>query len=222
MVSAVILAGGRGTRMNSNVSKQYINIHDKPMIYYTIKCFMNNSNIDNIILVLPKDEIAYCNENVIQKYNLTVDKIVQGGEERCDSVFNALNEMDNTDLVLIHDGARPFVSNRIINNAIKYAMKYKAAAPGVMPKDTIKIKNNSGFSVNTPDRSSLVAVQTPQAFEYSLIYNAHKKIRHEHVKVTDDTMVVEYYNQKVYLFDGEYTNIKITTPEDLVLAEHLA
>ncbi len=222
MVSAVILAGGRGKRMNSAVSKQYIQIHDKPMIYYTIKCFMNNSNIDDIILVLPKDEISYCNKNVIQKYNLKVDKIIEGGKERSDSVFNALNEMNNTDIVLIHDGARPFVSNKIIDNAVRYAKKYKAAAPGVMPKDTIKIKNNLNFSASTPDRSSLVAVQTPQAFEYSLIYNAHKKIRNKHIKVTDDTMVVEYCNQKVYLFDGEYTNIKVTTPEDLVLAEYLA
>ncbi len=221
MVSAIILAGGKGKRMKASVSKQYIEIYGKPIIYYTIKSFMDNPNIHNIILVLPEDEVEYFNINILRKYNLKIDKIVYGGKERSDSVYNALKSIENTDTVLIHDGARPFVSQEIINSAIKYAMKYKAAAPGVMPKDTIKIKDSNGFSIDTLDRNLLIAVQTPQAFDYSLIYNCHKKIRNENVTVTDDTMVVEYYNHKVYLFNGDYTNIKITTPEDLILAEYL-
>lgn len=122
---------------------------------------------------------------------------------------------------MIHDGARPFVSQRIINDAVKYAKIYKATAPGVVPKDTIKVKNEDNFSIHTPARSNLMAVQTPQAFDYDMIYECHKKIRQKGIEVTDDTMVVELFNNKVYLYDGEYTNIKITTPEDLILAEYL-
>lgn len=221
MISVIILSGGRGKRLGANVSKQYVNINGKPMLYYTVKKFMNNDKIDNIVLVLPEDEIQYCKENVIDKYNLNVNKIVSGGKERQDSVYNALTVLEKSDIVLIHDGARPFVSDKVIDDSIKYAKQYKAAAPGVMPKDTIKLKDKKGFSIETPDRNKLVAIQTPQAFDYKLIFEAHKKIRQEKVQVTDDTMVAEYYNNKVYIFDGEYTNIKITTSEDLYLAEYL-
>lgn len=221
MVSAIVLAGGRGKRMGTVQSKQYIDLNGKPILYYTLKQFEKNELIDEIILVLPKDEIEYCKNNILNKYKLRIDKIVVGGKERQDSVYNALNELEGTDIVLIHDGARPFVSTKIINNAIKYARLYKATAPGVMPKDTIKIKNDDGFSIDTPNRSNLVAVQTPQAFDYNMIYECHKNIKEKEITVTDDTMVAEVFGYDVYIFDGEYTNIKITTPEDLILAEYL-
>ena len=146
-----------------------------------------------------------------------------GGTERQDSVYNALKSIADTetDIVLIHDGARPFISNRIINDGIKYANEYGAAAPGVMPKDTIKVKNENNFSINTPDRSSLVAIQTPQVFKYKEILKCHEKVKVNKEVVTDDTMVVEKYGYKVYLYKGEYTNIKVTTPEDLILGEML-
>lgn len=222
MVSAIVLAGGRGKRMGTVQSKQYINLNGKPILYYTLKQFIKNEFIDKIILVIPKDEIQYCEKEVLKRYKLKVDKIVFGGSERQDSVYNALMELDNnSDIVLIHDGARPFVSQRIINDAIKYAGEYKAAAPGVMPKDTIKIKGEDNFSISTLDRSSAVAIQTPQAFDFNLIYECHKKIKESRVLVTDDTMVAELFGNKVYIYDGEYTNIKVTTPEDLVLAEYM-
>ena len=153
---------------------------------------------------------------------LKVNKIVEGGKERQDSVYNGLLSLNETDIVLIHDGARPFVSNKVIEDGIKYAEEYGAAAPGVMPKDTIKVKDENSISKETLDRSSLVAVQTPQVFDFKLIKQCHEKVREEKIMVTDDTMVVEHYDNKVYLYEGEYTNIKITTPEDLVLAEYLA
>ena len=221
MVSAIILAGGKGRRMNSSISKQFIEIKGKPVLVYTLEKFIYNKSIDEVILVLPEDEVDYCKKEVLQKYSLKVDRIVIGGKERQDSVFNALEAMEKANIVLIHDGARPFISEKIIEEGIKYANIYGAAAPGVTPKDTIKIKNEDNISVDTPDRNTLVAVQTPQCFKYDEIYQCHRKIKEENAIVTDDTSVVERYGHKVYLYEGDYTNIKITTPEDLILAERL-
>ena len=221
MISAIVLAGGRGKRMNYHKSNQFIEIKGKPVLVYTLEKFMYNKSIDEVILVLPEDEVDYCKKEVLQKYSLKVDRIVIGGKERQDSVFNALEAMEKANIVLIHDGARPFISEKIIEEGIKYANIYGAAAPGVTPKDTIKIKNEDNISVDTPDRNTLVAVQTPQCFKYDEIYQCHRKIKEENAIVTDDTSVVERYGHKVYLYEGDYTNIKITTPEDLILAERL-
>lgn len=222
MVSVIILAGGRGKRMGTNISKQYIPVNGKPILYYTIKKFLGCKSIDKIVLVLPEDEIEYCKKEVLNKYSLKVDKIVKGGKERQDSVYNGLNELKNTDIVLIHDGARPFVSEKIIIDGIENAKKYGAAAPGIIPKDTIKVKDMESFSKETLDRSVLLAVQTPQVFKFKLIKECHEKVKNENILVTDDTMVVERYGNKVYLYEGSYTNIKITTPEDLIIAEYLS
>ena len=221
MISAIVLAGGRGKRMNYHKSKQFIEIKGKPVLVYTLEKFIYNKSIDEVILVLPEDEVDYCKKEVLQRYSLKVDRIVIGGKERQDSVFNALEAMETADIVLIHDGARPFINEKIIEEGIKYANIYGAAAPGVTPKDTIKVKNEDNISVDTPDRNTLVAVQTPQCFKYDEIYQCHRKIKEENAIVTDDTSVVERYGHKVYLYEGDYTNIKITTPEDLILAERL-
>lgn len=221
MVSAVVLAGGRGKRMGSVQSKQYIDLNGKPILYYTLKQFIKNDSIDKIVLVIPEDEKDYCKKQVLDKYGLIIDSIVFGGKERQDSVYNALVQVEGSDIVLIHDGARPFASQRIINDAIKYARIYKAAAPGVMPKDTIKVKDENNFSVDTLTRNNLVAIQTPQAFDFNMIYECHKKVKGSGIIVTDDTMVAELFGNKVYIYEGNYTNIKITTQEDLILAEYL-
>ncbi|AYE34518.1 2-C-methyl-D-erythritol 4-phosphate cytidylyltransferase [Clostridium septicum] len=221
MVSAIVLAGGKGKRMGAGISKQYIELNNKPILYYTLKKFIDCTHIDKVILVLPEDEIEYCKKEVLDKYSLKVDRLVKGGKERQDSVLNALLSIKDTDIVLIHDGARPFVSEDVIKNGISLARLYGAAAPGVMPKDTIKLKDKSGFSIETPKRENLVSIQTPQVFKFDIILECHKKIKSEEISVTDDTMVVEKYNNKVYLYEGDYTNIKITTPEDLILGERL-
>lgn len=221
MVSAIILAGGRGKRMGSDISKQFIEIDGKPILYYTLKRFIDSKAINEIILVLPKDEIEYCINNVLNKYNLKVSKIVEGGKERQDSVYNALEEVTSSDIVLIHDGARPFVKERIIKDGITFAKEYGAAAPGVTPKDTIKVIDKDGFSKETPDRNTLVAIQTPQVFKSNIIIESHKKVRESKLIVTDDTMVVEMNNNRVYIYEGDYENIKITTKEDLLLAQNL-
>lgn len=221
MVSVIVLAGGRGKRMGAAQSKQYIELNGKPILYYTLKKFIDNKLIDKVILVIPKDEVEYCKKEVLEKYDLKINELAYGGKERQDSVFSGLEKAEGSDIVLIHDGARPFISEKIISEGIKYAEIYKAAAPGVMPKDTIKVKDESSFSIDTPERSSLVAVQTPQVFDYNMIYECHKKVKEQNIQVTDDTMVAELFGNKVYLYEGEYTNIKITTPEDLILGEYL-
>lgn len=222
MIDAIILAGGKGKRMEANISKQYIEIKGKPIIYYTIKRFMECGEIDRIILVIPKDEIDYCRKEIIEKYKLKIDFIVEGGKERQDSVYNGLRVLNDSEIVLIHDGARPFVSNKIITDGIELVKEFGAVAPGVMPKDTIKVKNEENLSLETPKREMLVAIQTPQIFKTDLIKSCHENVKNDKKVVTDDTMVVELYGNKVYLYKGEYTNIKVTTPEDLVLAEYLA
>jgi len=196
---AVILAAGKGKRMGANKNKQFLEIKEKPILYYTLKAFSNCNLIDEIILVAAKDEIEYCRKEIIERYRFDkVTSIVSGGKERQHSVLN-----------------------NIINTGIMYAEKYGAVACGVKPKDTIKVKNECGFSINTPDRESLFAVQTPQSFKYDIILSCHKKVNKENISVTDDTMVVEQYGYKVYLYEGNYNNIKITTTEDLIIGEKI-
>lgn len=218
---AIILAGGKGKRMGADISKQFLTINSKPIICYTIEAFQKSDLIDEIIVVLPKDEIDYFNKEVLGKYDLNISKIVEGGKERQDSVYNALQSIKNCNIVLIHDGARPLVSEEIIEKGISYAEMYSAAAPGVMPKDTIKVINSERISKETLVRNNLVAVQTPQCFKYSLIKECHSKIRENNIEVTDDTMVVETYGNEVYIYEGDYENIKVTTKEDLILVKAL-
>lgn len=219
-ICALIVAAGKGTRMGSKVSKQFLKLKNKPVLYYTLKTFEECKYIDEIILVLSAEEIKYCTDEIVNKYNIRkVKKIVVGGNERQDSVFYGLKAMDECEVVLIHDGARPFVTEDVIHSGIKYAREYGACSCGVKPKDTIKIKDSNGFSIATPERDSLFSVQTPQCFKYDIIYQCHLRLREESIKVTDDTMLVERYGNKVYLYEGNYRNIKITTPEDMLIAE---
>lgn len=219
---AIIVAAGKGTRMKANINKQFLKLNGKPILYHTLNVFQNNKNIDEIILVAAKDEIDYIKEEIINKYNIKkIKSIEEGGATRQISVMKGLFAAKGSDVVLIHDGARPFVSDSIIEEGIKYATLYKACACGVTPKDTIKIRNRYGFSDHTPERDTLFSVQTPQCFKYNLIMQAHKKALEDGVEATDDTMIAEYYKHKVYLYEGSYSNIKITTPEDIVIGEKI-
>lgn len=221
-VCAIILAAGKGKRMGANINKQFLKLNDKPILYYTLKAFSEHEAIDEIILVAAKNEVAYCKNEISDKYNINkITKIVEGGKERQDSVLKGLKAIGQCDIVLIHDGARPFVSKAIIDNGIKYTKLYGASACGVVPKDTIKMRNLEGISDGTLERDKMFCVQTPQVFDYRLILDCHIKVNGEKVIVTDDTMVVEKYNNKVYLYEGSYNNIKITTVEDLIVAERI-
>ncbi|MBU3192602.1 2-C-methyl-D-erythritol 4-phosphate cytidylyltransferase [Clostridium algidicarnis] len=219
-VNALIVAGGKGKRMNSDKSKQFLNIHGKPLIHRTLEKFSMCCDIDEIYLVLPEDEVTYFEENILKKYKF--DKpiiIVKGGKERQDSVYNGLISMEDCEVVLIHDGARPLVSDDIIKDGIRYAYLYGGAAPGVKIKDTIKVIDESGFSKATLNRKELVAIQTPQCFKYSIILEGHNYIRKNKILVTDDTAALELIGHKVFIYEGSYENIKITTKEDLRIAE---
>ena len=219
---AIVLAAGQGKRMGEPINKQYLKINQHPILYYTLKAFSESNCIDEIIVVVAEGEMEYCKKEIIEKYKLSkVKDVVIGGKERQDSVLNGLRAVSNCEVVLIHDGARPFINQSIISDAIIYANVYGATACGVQPKDTIKIKNSLGFSAGTPARETLFCIQTPQAFKYDLILDCHIRINQEGIKVTDDTMVVERYGNKVYLFKGSYNNIKVTTPEDLEIGRQI-
>lgn len=220
-ISVVIPAAGMGKRMESKINKQFMLINNKPVLAHTIGKFCKEDVIDEIIVVTREDEIELCKEMVIDRYNYEkVSKIVAGGKERLDSVYNGLMSVDEkAEVVLIHDGARPFVSSSTIINSIEKTLEYKACVVGVPVKDTIKkVDLNNNITV-TPDRSSLWAVQTPQSFDYKLLMEAYEKAKETDCLATDDSMLVEKLGYKVKMLMGNYNNIKITTPEDLKFAE---
>ena len=202
--AAVVLAAGSGKRMGTSVHKQYLLIQDKPVIYYTLRAF-ELSEVDEIILVTGAD----------------VRAVIAGGKERYDSVYEGLKALSDCDYVLIHDGARPLISSVLINANISCVQEKEACITAVPAKDTIKVADNKGYVSDTPDRSKLWQIQTPQTFSYALVSEAYRKRAEAgDTTVTDDAMVVEKYaDHSIYLLKGDYRNIKITTPEDLVIAE---
>lgn len=220
-VSAVIVAAGMGKRMGTDKNKQYIEIGNKAVLAHTIESFQNNEYIDEIIIVTREEEIDYCRREIVEKFSLSkVKSIVVGGNERQDSVYNGLISVNqNCEIALIHDGARPFIEDICITNSIICALNFKACVVGVKVKDTIKRVDEKENVIDTPDRTCLWQVQTPQAFHYSLIIEAYKKGIKQGWKVTDDSMLVEKFGHKVKMIEGSYENIKITTPEDLIFAK---
>ena len=219
--AAVVLAAGSGKRVGTSVHKQSLLIRDKPVIYYTLRAF-ELSEVDEIVLVTGADEIDYCSREIVEKYDFKkVRAVIAGGKERYDSVYEGLKALKDCDYVLIHDGARPLISSALINANISCVQEKEACITAVPAKDTIKTADDQGYVADTPDRSRLWQVQTPQTFSYNLVLEAYRK--REEVgdgTVTDDAMVVEKYaDHSIYLLKGDYCNIKITTPEDLIIAE---
>ena len=221
--TAIVLSAGKGSRMGSSVHKQYLLLCGRPVIYYTLKAF-EESPVDEIVLVTGEGEEEYCRKEIVEKYKLhKVTKIVKGGKERYHSVFQGLSACEHTDYVLIHDGARPFIEQEVIRHTMDEVQKKHACIAAVPVKDTIKKVDENGKVEDTPPRKSLYTVQTPQSFSYSLIYDSYQKmIADGREDVTDDEMVVEAYGKvTVYVIDGSYRNFKITTPEDLEMAEFM-
>lgn len=220
--TAIILAAGRGRRMQSAVQKQYLLLQGKPVLYYSLKTFETCSFIDEIVLVTQKEEIDYCQKEIVEKYGFRkVTKIVAGGAERYLSVYEGLKQVGDNGCVYIHDGARPFVNEEILERIRDGVVKYQACVAAMPVKDTIKIAGEDAFAKETPNRKYVWMVQTPQAFSSSLIKNAYQKLMDQKIDaVTDDAMVLETVEgKKVKLVEGSYRNIKITTPEDLDIAE---
>jgi len=202
--------------MNMSINKQFIKLNNKEIIAYTIEKFYKHYNIQDIVVVIKKEEVEFFNKEIIEKYKFENIKIAFGGNERQDSVYNGLKSLDSKcDIVLIHDGARPFVSEETVNKSIQEAKNYKAIVVGVPVKDTIKVVNDNNDIVDTPDRSKLWAVQTPQTFDYNILLKSYEDAFKYDFYGTDDAMLVERIGYKVKMIEGSYNNIKITTQEDL-------
>ncbi len=222
--TAIVLAAGQGKRMKSSIQKQFMLICGKPVLYYSLYEFQNSPRIRDIILVTGEAELDYCRREIVERYGFSkVSRIVAGGKERYHSVYAGLLACRDTDYVYIHDGARPFVDEGIIERTHAEVLKSGACVAGMPVKDTIKIADESGCISYTPNRSLVWMIQTPQVFSYELVRSAYElQMADENPMITDDAMVVEQMlHRKVRLVEGSYRNIKITTPEDIPMAETL-
>ncbi|MBW1758978.1 MAG: 2-C-methyl-D-erythritol 4-phosphate cytidylyltransferase [Deltaproteobacteria bacterium] len=226
MVSAIIVAGGKGTRMKGSVCKQYLLLGDRPLLSHTLAAFDACRFIDKIFLVIPEEDFEFCRKNIIfpvawQK-KLT---LVSGGIERQDSVNNGLLAVGDTvesstdSIAVIHDGVRPFVRSDQIEACIDGARQFGACILGIPAFDTLKKVNDAGFIKETIKRDAVWLAQTPQAFQYSLIKTAHENAKQNGYSGTDDASLVEYLGKNVKVIAGGRCNIKITTREDLLLAK---
>mgnify|MGYP004701408811 FL=1 len=203
--------------MKTKDSKLLLKINGKTVLERSVNAFLNISDVDEVIVVAREKDIPAFSDI------LTDERVsfVVGGDTRQQSVMNAVDVIDDCELIIIHDGARPLIKSEDIENTIRAAKENKAAAVGVFVKDTVKVVDKNGFVVSTPDRSTLFAVQTPQIFDFELYRKAAQNTREKGFDFTDDCQLVESFNQKVKTVVGSYSNIKITTPDDIVLAENL-
>lgn len=219
--TAVIAAAGSGRRMGGTVSKQYIELKGKPILAHTLLVFQNSDIIDDIILVVGKDSAEQVREEITEAFGITkVSRVIPGGDERYSSVYRGLLECEDADYVFIQDGVRPFVTDEILRRGYAMAREFGSAVCGMPSKDTVKIADEDGVVVSTPDRSRVWTVQTPQIFSYDLIRRAYDSLLSADPSgITDDAMVLEQNGFPVHMFEGSYRNIKITTPEDLAIAE---
>lgn len=227
-VKAIILAAGTGKRMNSSVKKQYMDLLGEPVICHTIRAF-DRSDVEEIVLVVGKDDVESIKELIKDRDYSKKVSVVAGGRERYDSVYEGLKCCEDSGYVLVHDGARPIIAIDTINRCIEEVREKKACIVAVRMKDTVKMVSEDGSVESTPDRNVLWSVQTPQAFEYNLLKNAYDKMYRakdgvdceKGINITDDAMVIEVFgNEKIWVVEGEYTNIKITTPDDILSAEN--
>ena len=220
---ALIPAAGMGKRMGASINKQYLQLDGLPIVARSISIFENSPLISAIYLVIPVEEIPYCREHVVEACGFRkIVAIVPGGRERHNSVMNGLRAMrgqvEDDSVVVIHDGVRPLVTPELLQESIAAARCNDGSLVAVPAKDTIKTVLN-GFVTGTPERESLWLAQTPQAFRFSVIYAAHQAAEQEQFMGTDDASLVERTGGRVKIIHGDYRNIKITTPEDLILAE---
>lgn len=219
----VIAAAGTGSRMKSRINKQYMLLNSRPILSYSLDVFEKYEAVDEIVIVAHPREIEYCEREIVNKFGYRkVKKVIPGGKQRQDSVWAGLLQLNqDTDYVAVHDGARPLLTLALLDDLIKEAEEWGAAIPGVYVKDTLKMVNRDGFVGNTLDRSSTVFIQTPQVFRFKEIYQAYEMALEEGFKSTDDAALFEKYIGRVKVVPGNYNNLKITTPEDLIIVETL-
>ena len=218
---AVVLAAGSGSRMHTKTAKQYLLLNGKPLIYYALRQFQD-SEVEKIVLVVAQGQEDYCRKEIVERYDFTkVSAIVPGGSERYFSVHAGLKALTGVDYALIHDGARPCVDQDILERTMEEVSTWQACVVGMPVKDTIKIVDEQQMAQKTPDRRMLWQVQTPQAFSYDLIRGAYDKVVASGAQtVTDDAQVLELaLGRTSRLIEGSYRNIKVTTPEDLDVAQ---
>lgn len=220
----VIAAAGTGSRMKSRINKQYMLLNSRPILSYSLDVFEKYEAVDEIVIVANPRDTEYCEKEIVKKFGYRkVKKVIPGGEQRQDSVWAGLMQLnrDTTDYVAVHDGARPLLTSALISDLIRQAEEWGAAIPGVYVRDTLKMVDRDGFVGNTLDRSSTVFIQTPQVFRFQEIYQAYKMALEEGFKSTDDAALFEKYIGRVKVVPGNYNNLKITTPEDLIIAQSL-
>lgn len=220
--TAIVLAAGQGRRMESKIPKQFLLLRGLPVLYYSLSCFQNCEWFQDIVLVTNKQNLEYVKREIVDKYSITkVSRIIVGGKERYDSVYAGLQKCENSDYVFVHDGARPLLTREILDRVLDGVEKYGACIAGMPSKDTIKIADEEGCVLDTPARDRVWNIQTPQAFSYPILKSAHDRRRIKGMDgVTDDSMIVEMETDcRVKLVEGSYENLKITTPEDLKIAE---
>lgn len=220
-VCAIVPAGGQGKRMGGSVPKQFQSLMGHPILYYTIKTLHESELIDSIILVVPEQEIENSRKAWLGHPSI-VKKVVMGGEKRQDSVFNGYQSVPtDTDIVLVHDGVRPFLSVEMIKESIHTAHKFGAAVTGIPIHDTIKQVDNARKVQRTIEREGLWRIQTPQAFRYNLLGEAFQNAQRNSFYGTDEGALIEHLGQEIRIVDGYEWNLKITRPEDLIVGESL-
>lgn len=219
---AIVLAGGRGSRMGREIPKQYIELNGYPLLYYSLRAFQECGFIDEIILVTLETDLDDCRRNIVTRYGFTkVKQIVPGGSERHESVYNGLAAVDGEGYAFVHDGARPCIDAGILRKLYEDVRRHGASVSAVRSKDTVKISDSDDFVADTPDRANVWIIQTPQVFDAAELKAAYDAMRRDPSKgaVTDDATVMERYGgRRVHLCEASYTNIKVTTPEDLLTA----
>lgn len=229
----ILLAAGSGSRMKSGTAKQFMLLGDKPLIWYSLNTVEKSPVIDECILVTAEKDIDHMRRGIVEKYGFhKVSAIVPGGSERWESVANAVQTLENRGMVkkgyiFIHDGARPFLTEEVLERVYLEVKEHPACVAAVLSKDTVRLADENGFAKSTPDRRGVWIIQTPQAFETGLLVRAYAELRgradrlgKENIAVTDDAGVVELFTeQRIRLVEGSYDNIKVTTPGDMKIAE---
>jgi 2-C-methyl-D-erythritol 4-phosphate cytidylyltransferase len=223
ITDALIVAAGEGQRMGGNVKKQFVPLKGVPLVLYTLKAFEEFGEIRHIYLVLEEGDFDYCMKEIVEKHGIRkVSRLVPGGDRRQDSVWNGLQAMEgHCDIVIVHDGVRPFVSSDILKRLMAAMKSAQAVITGVPALDTVKRVDEGGNVIDTLQRDTLFYIQTPQGFRYDVLREAYRRAMGAGIQGTDDAYFVERMGIEVKVIEGSPLNIKVTTPEDITLAHYI-